>query len=899
MTHAARTLLATLCFFLPGMGRAQDDPSASQKVGPATDGQGVIASTLQRLRPAGQSAEFAGRPVDVALAPDGSRLYAKDNRGLVVFDVATWSVAQELAFPDKEGGSMHGIAVSRDGRRVWATTAQAHLHEATVGDDGKLAWSRAILLPAPKAGEAVHATGIALSADEKTMYVGLSRNNSVGVLDVEAGTLTAQIPVGVAPFDVVLSADGASLYVSNWGGRHPKEGEKTAPSSGTPTLIDDRGVAKSGTVGKVDLAAGRMVSETATGLHPADLVLDAAKNRLYVANANSDTVGVLDARTMAEVESILVRPDPSLPFGSMTNALAISPDGKTLYAANAGNNAVAVIRLGEGQASRVDGFIPTAWYPGSLAISADGGTLFVADVKGFGSRDQRGPAEKGRSVYWFRGVVSKVAVPDEPALREMTAQVMADSLVPQALRAWEKQTAVVDAGARPVPVPRRTGDPSVFEHVIYVIKENRTYDQVLGDLPQGNGDANLCMFPRAISPNHHALAERFVLLDNYYCNGVNSADGHSWATEGNVTDHLEKAFGGFTRSYTFGDDPLTYSSTGFIWDNVLLRGLSFRNYGEFDSAEPVPADATFQQIHDDFTSGKNEIRFVQNIGLENLRHYTAPDFPGWNMKIPDTLRVDRFLREFREYEARGELPNFILITLPQDHNSGTSPDMPTPNAHMADNDLAIGRLVEAVSTSRFWPKTCIFIIEDDPQNGFDHVDGHRSVCLVASPYTVRGKVVSHFYNQTSVLHTMERILGCPPMNQQDAASPIMYDCFSDEPDLTPYAALAAGVPLDELNKAVTLLGPEEREWAEKSLAQDFNGPDRIEDDVLNRILWHYSKGVRTPYPEELSGPHGKGLKEQRLVLSGDDDDDDDDEREMDEDDDDEEEDEDEDERDPD
>jgi YVTN family beta-propeller protein len=866
-----RSIVATLAALMAAgaaFGQEPADPGAQLQIGPAPDGQGVIASTLQRLRPAGTAAEFPGRPVDVALAPDGQTLYAKDNRGLVVFDAADgFALKQELAFPDKSGGSMHGIAVSKDGKTVWATTAQNNLHEAKVGDDGQLAWSRAILLPGPKAGEPVHAAGIAVSADEKTLYVALSRNNSVGVIDLVEGKLVDQIPVAVAPFDIVLSADEKALYVSNWGGRRPKEGEATADSSGTPVLIDERGVAKSGTVGKVDLAGKRMTIETATGLHPADLVLDEKANRLYAANANSDTVSVLDAETMQEIESILVRPDPELPFGSMTNALALAPDGKTLYAANAGNNAVAVVRLSAeaGKPSAIAGFIPTAWYPGALALSADGATLFVANVKGFGSRDQKGPAEKGRSVYWFSGVVSKVAVPDGPALAAMTEQVKTDARVPQALRSWERQSAAAEV--KPVPVPRRVGDPSVFEHVVYVIKENRTYDQVFGDFPQGNGDPNLCMFPREITPNHHAIAEKFVLLDNYYCNGVNSADGHSWTTEGNVTDHLEKAFGGFTRSYTYGDDPLTYSSTGFIWDSVLLRGLSFRNYGEFDYSETVPADASFKQVYDDFVSGKNEIQFKQKIGIDKLRAYSSPSTPGWNMNVPDVLRVDRFLQEFREYEKNGDWPNFTILHLPQDHNSGTSPEMPTPNAHMADNDLAVGRLIEALSRSKYWPKTCVFIIEDDPQNGFDHVDGHRSICLVASPYTKRGAVVSHFYNQTSVLHTIGRIFGCPPMNQMDASAPLMYDCFTEEPDFSPFVALPANVPLDELNKPLALLGPEERRWAERSLAQDFGGPDRIEDDVLNRILWHYSKGLRTPYPEALSGPHGTGLKDQKLAIS--------------------------------
>ncbi|QDV32291.1 bifunctional YncE family protein/alkaline phosphatase family protein [Tautonia plasticadhaerens] len=835
-----------------------------------------MVSTRQLIRPAGRSVEFGGRPVDLVASGDGTRVYVKDNRGVVVLDADSWEVLQELPFPEG-GGSMHGIALSADGRRLYATTAQEHLYEANVGDEGLLSWSRTIPLPGPGGEGPSHSCGIALSADGTTAFVALSRNNSIGEVDLARGAVVREIPVGVAPFDVAIGEGGASLYVSNWGGRRPVEGEQTAPSSGTPVLVDDRGVARSGTVGKVDFGRGAMVAEVATGLHPSDLVLDADAGRLYVANANSDTVTILDVSGggFEERASILVRPDPDLPFGSASNALALSADGGTLYVANGGNNAVAVVSLGEDRADgHILGFIPAAWYPGGLAIGPDG-ALLVSNVKGLGSRAEPEDPAEGRSVYAYLGTVQRVEPPDAGTLARFTEQVVADARVPQALLSWERQEA--RSGAPPRPVPERLGEPSVFEHVVYVIKENRTYDQVFGDMPQGDGDPSLCIFGREVTPNHHKLAEEFVLLDNFYCNGVLSADGHSWTTEGNVTDHLEKSFGGFTRSYTFGDDPLTYSSTGFIWDNVLLHGLSFRNYGEMDYAEPVPDDLTFTQIYEDFLNDRNEVAFTQNIGIEPLRRYSSPSFPGWNMKIPDVLRADRFLDELAGFEETGDLPGFSMIFLPQDHGSGTSPGMPTPSAHMADNDLAVGRIVEGLSKSRFWPKTCVFVIEDDPQNGFDHVDGHRSICLVASPYTKRGEVISEFYNQTSVLHTMERILGLPPMNQMDAMSPLMSACFADEPDLTPYEALPANIPLDELNKPVAELPPGQRKWAEASLEQDFEGFDRADEDTLNRILWHFAKGPDAPYPAHLAGAHGTGLEGRRLVIVEVEDDDDEEE----------------------
>ena len=421
--------------------------------------------------------------------------------------------------------------------------------------------------------------------------------------------------------------------------------------------------------------------------------------------------------------------------------------------------------------------------------------------------------------------------------------------------------------AAPVPVPRRLGEPSVYEHVIYVIKENRTYDQVFGDLKQGKGDPKLCVFPRDVTPNHHKLAEEFVLLDNFYCNGVLSADGHSWATEGNVTDHLERAFGGFTRSYTYGDDPLTYSSSGFLWDGVLLAGRTFRNYGELRYTDPVARGVTFTQVWKDYQAKAGKIAWKHKCGIAALDRHTAPAFPGWNMMVTDQQRVDAWLEEFRAAEKKGDWPALTMLVLPQDHCSGTQPGMPTPRAHMADNDLALGRLVEAVSASKSWKKTVVFVIEDDPQNGFDHVDGHRSLCLVASPYTKRKQVVSEFYNQTSVLHTMERILGVPSMNQMDGAAPLMTQCFTTKPDFSPYKALPAKVALDELNKPMKSMTERERHWAMKSMELDFSKPDAADEDTLNRILWHALKGTDAPYPAALAGAHGKGLKARGLRLA--------------------------------
>jgi hypothetical protein len=531
---------------------------------------------------------------------------------------------------------------------------------------------------------------------------------------------------------------------------------------------------------------------------------------------------------------------------------------------------VAVVALApsSGGKSQVEGFIPTAWYPGGIVN--DGKSIYIANVKGLGSRNPSGE-KKGWNSHFYLGTVSKVEIPAASVLQAQTRQVKEDARVPQMLRAWDKS----NSSKKPVPVPERLGEPSVFDHVVYIIKENRSYDQIFGDLPQGNADPTLCVFGREVTPNAHALAEEFALLDNYYCNGVLSADGHAWAMEGYATDYLEKSFGGFTRSYPYsGDDPLSYAPTGFIWDHVLLHGLSFRNYGEMARTEPRPRDAKFLDIFEEHKSQAGKISFEHTIQIDTLRRYSCPDAPGWNMRIPDAIRADVFLKEFANYEKQGDWPNLIIIFLPSDHTSGTRPGGPTPRAQVADNDLAVGRIVERISQSRYWPKTCIFTIEDDPQAGFDHVDGHRSVCLVASPYTKRGAVVSKFYNQTSVLHTMSRMFGIPPMNQMVALSPLMTDCFTPKPNLKPYQCRPNQIPIDEMNKTTAALQGGELHWALKSLEQPFDEVDQADEDTLNRIIWHSVKGVNTPYPVQLAGAHGKGLRKLGLTLGGKDDDDD-------------------------
>jgi YVTN family beta-propeller protein len=829
---------------------------------------GVLVPTRQLIRPAGRVVEFGGRPVALVVSPDGARVYAKDNHSIVAIDAAAGAARQQLPYAEKEGGSMHGLAISSDGSKLYVTTTLNRLREIDVGKDGKMAWGRSIDLKGGNPRANPYPCGVAISADRRWALVCLSMANSLAIVDLSAGKETERVAVGVAPYAVAIAKDQRLAYVSNWGGRRAKKGERTAKSAGTDTLVDERGVASSGTVSIVDLAERKEVGQIAVGLHPADLKPSADGSRLYVANANSDTVSVIDTVQRKVVETILVRPDPSLPFASASNALALSADGKRLFVANGGNNAVAVVWLGESATSHVEGFIPAGWYPGAVACA--GNIIFVANTKGAGSRRDK-PNQKGWAVQQYLGTVNIVEVPDEPALAAYTKQVLADARVPQALAAWEKAQADVKA----TPVPMHVGEPPVFEHVVYVIKENRTYDQVLGDIGKGNSDPKLCVFNRNATPNLHSLAEQFVLLDNFYRNGVLSADGHAWATEGVAVDYLEKAFGGFSRSYPFsGDDPLAFASSGFIWDNVLLHGRSFRNYGEMAKTALEPGNAKFADVYGDWKNGTSKVKLKQTIAIESLRRYSCESYPGWNLKVPDAVRINEFMKEFEEAKRKGEWPNFVTVYLPSDHTSGTSENNPTPAAMAADNDLAVGRLVEAISHSPSWSTTCIFVIEDDPQAGFDHVDGHRSVCWVISPYTKRGAIVSAFYNQTSVLHTMELMLGLPPMNQMDAMAPVMRECFTDVADVRPYKALSNRVPLDRMNPKKAALAGEALELAIRSEQEDFSVPDRADENTLNRILWHAVKGVDQAYPAAYAGSHGKGLKALGLKPIRDDDDDD-------------------------
>lgn len=854
-----------LGFALLASLKTRGDEQDTLKVGRQADGR-IVVPTNQILKPAGTQVLFPGRPVDLALIDEGRTLVVKNLKDLVFVDITSGKITKTLKSP--VGFSVTGLLV-QDGR-IYATDVNDRVQVAARQEGEEFAWGTPVTLEKPAAKGPAHPAGLARLSDE-TILVTSTRGNSVQLVNLAKGDIEQTIKVGVAPYTVCCTGPDR-CYVTNWGGNPPKEGDPQANSSGTPARTDDRGIANHGSVSVLEKSESGWQEQTTidVGLHPSGMITDPAGKFVYVANANSDTVSVIRTETNEVVETITCRPESRLPFGSGCNALALSPGGETLYVANGTNNCIALVRLGSkassssidsdsaprAQESRLAGLIPTGWYPGAVLVSGDGKTLYVANIKGVGSLSRRKASEReprpeaeGMNSHDHLGSISIIPVPDDEQLATLTAEVNANNRLAYSLGGLEKAR----PDAAPAVVPQRHGEPSVIKHVIYVIKENRTYDQVFGDMPEGNGDPNLVMFGEEVTPNQHKLAREFTLFDNFYCSGVLSADGHQWVNEAYVTDYLEKAFGGFSRSYPYeGSDPLAFASSGFLWDNALERKKTFVNFGEFVKGG-APKGSTWADMYDEYKTGAGKFKVQAKMDVKRLEPYTHPAFPGFVMSIPDVYRAKLFINELAEYERKGEFPNLVYLFLPCDHTSGTRPGMPTPRAMVADNDLALGQVVEAVSKSSFWKDTCFFIVEDDPQAGFDHVDSHRTVALVVSPYTKRKHVDSTSYNQTGMVKTIELILGLPPMNQLDLSATAMRDCFQAEPNLTPYQVTPNRIALDEMNPPLSKLKDQALHWAKESLALDLDEADEADENTFNRILWFAARGDRVPYPEQFVG----------------------------------------------
>ena len=880
--------------FLTGTVLAKEPPpsefgATTEHVGPAKEANQFTTPDNHRLAPAGKLVDLPySRPQGIALSPDGKLLAVGGGARLTLIDPATGEILERVQVPAQQEQaadidpdrildkkklgqlSFTGLVFSPDGKRIYMSSVSGNICVFRVDDKGQVAADFTIPLPATKntLREAEIPAGLAVSADGGKLYAALNLTNKLVEIDTATKKITREWTTGMVPYDVAIV--NGKIYVSNWAGRHPDAKSPTANGGrGIQVRIDPAtGAAAEGSVSVIDLTSNKVVKEILVGRHASGLAVSPDHKYVAVANAASDTISVIDTKTDELIEKIWPKKTPADLFGAAPNALAFSADGKWLYACNGSQNSVACIEFKPGH-SELEGLLPTGWYPGAIAFDKQNKQVCVANVKGYGSGpgNPRGenpagkPGAKFTSKESMQGSISLIPLPaDKAALNAHTATVLRSYRAPLLEQAFAKPR----EGVAPRPVPERVGEPSVFKHVLYIIKENRTYDQILGDMPQGQGDPQLCIFGEKVTPNQHKIATDFVLLDNTYCSGILSADGHNWSCSAITTDYLEKSFAGFPRSYPdggdakIGSDAMAWSPAGFLWDAALAKQKTVRIYGEFTDTQLKWTEAalkagrkgkpTWSAIWTDFQKGHGELLMTVTPLIEKTRPYLCAGYPGWVTQVPDQIRAAAFIQELASFEKKGELPNLMILSVPIDHTTGTTPGFPAPNAQVADNDLAVGQIVEAVSKSRFWADTCIFIIEDDPQNGFDHISPYRTTAFVISPYTKRHAVVSTQYNQTSLLRTMELMLGLPPMNELDAIATPMFDCFVDKPDLTPYAAVPSQIPLDKMNpQSAAINDPAQKRFALESEKLDFTKPDACPEDILNRILWNSIRG-KEPYP---------------------------------------------------
>jgi YVTN family beta-propeller protein len=784
----------------------------------ATD-RGFLLPNGWTITPAGAQVPLTDLPLNILTIRDGRYALVATNgfndHELSLIDLSTRRVVSKSTVRQ----SWFGLAFDSASDRIWwAGGGSGALHRFLLRGDELAPVAAAAESAAREKGKTSFRGGLTLGGPKGPLYALDINAGTISSYDHERGALIRTAPLGGRPYDVVAAPNGSRLYVSDWAGR--------------AVLALDPG----------DL---RVVAKIAVGEHPNQIVTHPSDDRLFVACASSNSVSVIDSRRGIVTETIGTSLFPRAPEGSTPDALAIAPDGQTLYAANADNNCVAVIDISTPDRSQVKGFIPTGWYPTALATTPDGNTLLVGVGKGNQTKPNPYSKELADRIAnlkpgeipeawkaWLSpypyigmtlsGALSIVPVPDDTQLAAYTEAVYrncpySDKLLSDAPN--REKTAI----------PTKVGDPSPIKYVIYIIKENRTYDQVFGDLARGDGDPSLTVFGREVTPNHHKLAEEFVLLDNLYCSGHVSADGHPWSTMAYATDYIARNWA-ITYSLRPGIDDddeenLANAPSGYLWDACARAGLTYRSYGEY-GRRVSQKDGSFRM----------------DGAVPGLVGHTCPDFGlGEGPLDRDTTKVDIFLKEFRQFERRGNLPRFIVMSLGEDHTFGTKTGAHTPKACVASNDLALGRLVEAVSKSRYWPETAIFVIEDDAQNGPDHVDAHRTVGLVVSPYTKRKHLDSTQYQTVSMVRTIELILGLAPLSQHDAAAKPMFASFTDRPDLTPYKHEAARIDLEAWNSPLAY-------GADRSNKMDFSAYDKVNDFELNEILWYELKGPSAPQP---------------------------------------------------
>ena len=791
----------------------------------------VLLPNQWSLRPVGKHTVVGDFPVNIALHPAGAFAAVLHSgwgqHEVRILDAKTGALVSQVALEE----TFYGLTWSPDGRQLYISGAAAEVIHAFAFKEGYLSEHRELRLRDAK--ERGMPAGLAASADGQALYVAETWGQRVEKISTsdgralwtqqlappqggstmvhdEARVAPAAASLAPFPYTCVVDEKKGRVYVSLWGAN---------------------------AVVVLDAATGAELARWPVGSHPNEMLL-APDGRLFVAEANHNTVSIVDTATGRVGEKLTASLFPNSPPGSMPNSLALSPDGELLFVANATNNNVAIFDVEKTGKAKSLGFIPVGWFPTSVRVSADGQTLFVANGKGTSSAaNPRGPfpgspAPRNLQEYiggLFQGTVALIAL---PVAKKRAEQFGAWSKTAYTCSPLDAAASPRGLAARPAgsPVPATVGDPSPIKNVIYIIRENRTYDQVFGDMLEGKGDSRLCIFPEKVTPNAHALAREFVLLDNLYADGEVSADGHEWSMGAYATDFVERhwplGYGhNAKKKYDYpseGRFPIATPANGYLWNRAAEAGVSYRSYGEYCSTPKTGPD-------------------LSAPSLPILVGHIDPLYRAWDMDYPDIKRAERFASEIRRFEREGGMPRLQVLRLGNDHTVGTVAGKPTPTAMVADNDEALGRIVEAVSKSKFWADTAIFVLEDDAQNGPDHVDAHRMPGFVISSWTKRRTVDSTLYSTTSMLRTMELILGLQPMSQFDAAAMPMWACFGDRSDPTPYTARPAQVNVNELNAKLA--------WGEReSRKMDFSEPDKADDIQLNEIIWRSVRGADSPMP---------------------------------------------------
>jgi YVTN family beta-propeller protein len=810
--------------------------------------------------------------LDFAILPDKKHIAIEHRYGLAILDVKNQSVTHRWSF--ENDSRFRGLMSTFSGIKCFSYDGHTYITWGASGRNNHKSsvmiaeWSEAgfrevsdipISALAPAATALPNDISIQFEKNIPFLYIVLNGNNELLKIRFTDKQIVWSAATGVAPFGLCVINDKA--YVTNWAG--PLVIDSNFEHAGTPWgaayTNPVTGGTSRGTLSVIDTQDGRLLNELPLGLHPNAVKSSPDGHYLYVANGNSDYISVINVVKEKITDSIFVGAlSGKTPYyGSSPNALEIDQGGTTLYVANGLDNAICVVALGAVASSHgigasvIKGYIPTEAYPGGLALL--GNVLYVANIEAKGSRvlspvkvlNEDDDAEAGipttaYTIHNELASISAIPVPGSDQLKQYTHKVQEQNqLFKLALADFSPRQNVV-----PRPVPERIGEPSVFKHVVYIIKENKTYDQVFGDIPEGRGMHKLCVYGDSVTPNQHRLAKIFSLMDNYYVSGKSSAEGHQWADAAMVSDYIEKNVRAWFRSYPHRqEDALVYNKNGFLWNNAMDHGKKVRIYGEACLTH-YDKSLNWFSIYNAYLSHQDH-GFVNTTTIARIRPVISPNYPDCdNLVFTDQLRAEIFINDWKrcEQEAGDNLADLMILSLPNDHTAGTSPGFPTPGAMVADNDLALGRIVDEITHSRFWDSTVIFVTEDDSQSGWDHISPYRTIGLVISPYSVLGKTIHTNYNQTSIVRTIEQILGIPPLNVIDATASPMFDCFTNKTEPYKNSLVPNKIPLTNMNKSLGELKGKALYYAKLSLNRAFKEVDGGEDDLMNKILWFDAKG---------------------------------------------------------